>query len=263
MSLITWRDMSTSGDPIGPTYYLEFDSCTLEEFNRPANVTQYPTELGVTLSDHYQPLPLQITIAGVVSDTPSGPYRPREQMRDVAPPPAMIDSPPLRLNIKENVPGLPRVRPVIGLPSQRLVRGNIERATSLIPQYANVLRAAPTATVNRILFFVTALDGLQINRVPVNVLLFEGLTFQNMFITSARPSRVSGAGGQVTISVDLEQVLSADPAQETPNNSPVRTDTEVKPKRNRGAKNPYTPVKSLKQFEKLAPGIRDISRGAY
>ena len=69
MSLITFRDKNTSGDPVGPTWYLNFDALTVEELTRSAEVTQYPVETGATLSDHYQPLPREISLTGVITDT--------------------------------------------------------------------------------------------------------------------------------------------------------------------------------------------------
>ena len=87
MSLITFRDKNTSGDPVGPTWYLNFDALTVEDLTRTAEVTQYPIETGATLSDHYQPMPRQISMTGVITDTPSGPWTNLEGMQNAAAPP--------------------------------------------------------------------------------------------------------------------------------------------------------------------------------
>ena len=156
MSLLTWRDASqdseraaaSGGQPVGPTWYLEFDATILEEFTRSADITTYPVETGAVLADHYQPQPRAITITGVVSNTPTAPIVTLEgNKQDAASMPPGATS-PMRLDIPVVQPvkgpaGIARPL-VLGLPSRRLIRGNVERAQMAVPKFAQVLQFTRT-----------------------------------------------------------------------------------------------------------------------
>lgn len=229
MSLITFRDKNTSGDPVGPTWYLNFDALTVEELTRTAEITQYPVETGATLSDHYQPLPREISLTGVVSDTPSGPWTNLEKMQNAAQPPAMVTR-PLRLQLR---PDNARVGPVGALrpistsflPGRRVVQSNIERARLYIPRFALTLQKADgsldsdenpsplRATATRIANFTTVLDGLMETRTVVSVTLQTGGEYENMMITEFRAPRIAGVSGSVTFSISMQEVVLADPVK--------------------------------------------------
>jgi hypothetical protein len=254
MSLITFRDKNTSGTPVGPTWYLNFDALTMEELTRTAELTQYPVETGATLSDHYQPLPREISLTGVVSDTPSGPWTNLEGMQNAAAPPVMVER-PLRTSPKPDQARLGPagiLRPISTsiLPGRRVVQSNVERAKMYIPQFAaTTLQVAgsgaevATGTVDpsrrsgfaRIPRFIEMLEGLIDGRFSVNVILQTGVEYQNMFITDMRAPRVAGSSGAITFSLDLQEVVLADPATET-KQAQERAEPKQKPKKAKGRK---------------------------
>lgn len=222
MTLITFRDRNTSGDPVGPTWYLQFDAATVEEYARSAEITTYPVETGATLSDHYQPQPRQISLTGVVSDTPSGSWTNIESLQNAAAPPVMVTR-PLELTVRPDpsrTGAYGALRPIVAgpLPSQRLIQGNIERARLYIPRWAQTLQVSGTLDANtrsgvtRIASFVAVLDALMEQRIPISVIMLTGTEYTDMMIADLRAPRVSGAGGSVTISLDLQQVIKAAPA---------------------------------------------------
>jgi len=240
MSLITWRERDKSGQEIGPTLYIEFDVTTVEEFTRAANVTIYPVERGAVLSDHYQPQPRAITIVGTVSDMPiRGNPSPKEGMQDAVPAPVgiktlkQLDS-ASRAQAKEGI----RSRPVISLPSGRLILGNIERAQQSLPQYATVLQF--DGGVNRVVDVFLKLDELMERRVVVSVLMLNEVVWANMMITSHRAPRVSGLASTMEFTLDLLEINQATAA---PTTKPVRAETKHKAKVDTGKKNPAPPTK--------------------
>jgi len=259
MSLITFRDRNTKGDPVGPIWYLEFDALTLEEFTRDADVTQYPVETGAILSDHYQPQPRQISLLGVVSDTPSRPGVNLEDKQNAAAPPNMVTRPlELDVSAQELAKGKAGIRrPIVTgiLPSQRLIQGNIERARLFIPKFALTLQVvngssfAPSG-VTRIASFRQVIDGLMETRTQVDVVMHDGIEYKNMFITSARAPRVAGRGGSVTFALDLQEVIFAKPTTTIEWQGPP-AEAKNEPKVNGGRGNPKPPEgKELTQFEK-------------
>lgn len=209
MSLITWRYRDESGGPTGPTYYIEFDAVTLEEFNRPADITDYPVESGGVLSDHYQPLPYQITLVAEVTDTPMTARKRREGMTDIAPLPAVSGYPKQMQSAAtaQRGEGYSIIRPIASLPSERLVRANIERVRLRVPFSAPVLHF--TQEVTRIVDVFRAIDGLMETKTPVSVIMMGDIEFDNMFITNHRAPRVSGSGGRVEFALDLRHIASA------------------------------------------------------
>jgi len=269
MSLITFRDKNTSGDPVGPTWYLNFDALTVEELTRTAGLTQYPVETGATLSDHYQPMPRQISLTGVVTDTPSGPWTNLEGMQNAAAPPVMVAR-PLTLQIKPSQARLGPagiLRPISTsiLPGRRVVQANVERARLYIPRFALVLQVAGTGDrntrsgVTRIPRFIEMLEGLIDGKFSVNVILQTGAEYQNMFITDMRAPRIAGSSGSVTLSLDLQEVVQADPAQSR--GSATRTNTEHKQKTRRRPKSPKpvtdgTPLE-MARMQSLPEDVRD------
>ena len=242
MSLITWRARDADGQPTGPTSYMEFDATTLEEFTRAADVTLYPIETGALLSDHYQVQPRAIVLTGVVSNAPLPPPAKLEGKRNAAPT-AIGGVGPMRLDIpvmqKVTGPvGVPRPI-VLGLPSRRLIRGNVERARSAIPQFASVLQFFDD--VHRMTDVFEVIDGLMQERVPVNVLMYDTLEFTNMMITNHRAPRKAGSGGSLEFTINLIQISSAD-SQETVTSGEVRSDVKHKRVKDGGKKDGKAPT---------------------
>jgi len=249
MSLITFRDKNTSGTPVGPTWYLSFDALTVEELTRSAELTQYPVETGATLSDHYQPLPRQITTTGVVTDTPTGGWTNLEGMQNAAAPMAMVER-PLPLTIKPDQARLGPagiLRPISTsiLPGRRVVQANVERARLYIPRFAHTFQVADgsldsdgnksplRSTATRIASFTTVLDGLMETRTVVGVVLQTGAEYQNMMITELRAPRTAGSGGSAMFSLDMQEVILASPTTET-KQAEQRSAPETKPKKAKG-----------------------------
>jgi hypothetical protein len=245
MSLITFRDKNTSGDPVGPTWYLNFDALTVEELTRSAEVTQYPVETGATLSDHYQPLPREISLTGVITDTPSGPWTNLEGMQNAAAPPVMVER-PLPIQVKPDQARLGPagiLRPISTsiLPGRRVIQSNIERARLYIPKFAHTLQVAGTddpytrSGVNRIYRFIEMLEGLIDGRFNVNVVMSTGAEYQDMMITDLRAPRIAGSSGSITLSIDMREIVLASPATET-KQAQVRAEPKHKPKKAKGRK---------------------------
>jgi hypothetical protein len=124
---------------------------------------------------------------------------------------------------------------VLGLPSRRLIRGNVERAHSAVPKFAQVLQF--TGQVQRVVDLFQALDTLMETRTSVNVLIFDGLEFKNMMITNHRVPRTAGLGGHYEFTLNLLQISTADASDIEPNYGVVRQEPEHKPKRSGGKKN--------------------------
>ena len=240
MSLITFRDRNTKGDPTGPTWYLQFDAATVEEFTRSAEITTYPVETGTILSDHYQPQPRHISLTGVVSDTPSGPWTNIESMQNAAAPPVMVTK-PLELRVRPD----PRrttpsgiLRPIATgpLPSQRLIQSNIERARLYIPRWAQTLQVAgsdlPGSGVTRVASFLSVLDAIMEQRLPVSVVLLTGAEYTDLMITDLRAPRSSGSGGSMSFAIDLQQVIQAVPVESRA--SEVRSEPAIQKKKTKG-----------------------------
>ena len=260
MSLITFRDKNTSGDPVGPTWYLNFDALTVEELTRTAEVTQYPVETGATLSDHYQPMPREITLRGVVTETPSGTWTNLEGMQNAAAPPTMVAR-PLQTSPKPDVTrvgpaGILRPVSTSILPGRRVVQSNIERATMYIPRFAaTTLQVAGTGIdpatgtgdintrsgVARLPRFVEMIEGLMDGRFTVNVILQTGAEYANMMITDFRAPRVAGSSGSMAITIDLQEVVQAYAATKS---APLRSSNKHKPRKAKGHTGPSPTVKS-------------------
>jgi hypothetical protein len=249
LTLITFRDRNTSGDPVGPTWYLQFDAATVEEYARAAEITTYPVETGAILSDHYQPQPRQISLTGVVSDTPSGTWTNIESLQNAAAPPVMVTR-PLELRVRPDpsrTGPYGALRPVVTgpLPSQRLIQGNIERAKLYIPRWAQTLQVsgseAPGSGVTRIASFVSVLDALMEQRIQVSVVMITGTEYTDLMIADMRAPRSSGSGGSVTVSLELQQVIKAAPA--TSRASEQRENPAVKKKKVAGTRGTRKPTK--------------------
>jgi hypothetical protein len=270
--LITFRDKNTSGDPVGPTWYLNFDALTIEELTRSAEITQYPVETGATLSDHYQPLPREISLTGVVSDTPSGPWSNLEKMQNAAQPFAMVTR-TLRLETRpENAPRGPQgvIRPITTsfLPGRRVVQSNIERARLYIPRFAMTLQEADgsldsdgnktplRSTATRITSFTTVLDGLMETRTVVSVLMQTGNEYGNMMITSFRAPRIAGRSGSVTFLIDMQEIVLADPAVVVAGSErQERSEPKLKPKKSGGGGSPTPVIENTKEEDRLMMSI--------
>jgi hypothetical protein len=266
MSLITFRDRNTSGDPVGPVWYLQFDAVTVEEFTRDAVITQYPVETGAVLSDHYQPQPRRINLVGVVSDTPVGAWTNLENKQNAAAPPIMVERIlPIQVKPDQNRigrAGVPRPISTTVLPSRRLVRANVDRARLYIPKFAYTLQTVTGSEftgsgVTRIKSFREILDGLMTSRTQVEVVMQDGLEYKNMFITSVTAPRLSGSGGAVRFAIDMQEVVLASAATTT---APQPAEAKHAKKKNSGRKAPKPVVKDkeLARFIKnVAPIIRD------
>ena len=60
--IVSWED--------NPSQVVEFDAVTREGHSNPAGTTDHPVEGGVDFTDHYRRLQDELTISGVVTDTP-------------------------------------------------------------------------------------------------------------------------------------------------------------------------------------------------
>ena len=272
MSLITFRDKNTKGEPVGPTWYLQFDALTVEEFTRSADVTQYPVETGAILSDHYQPQPRQIRLLGVVSDTPASQPFSIDKKQNAAAQPAMAVQ-PLALTVRPEPArvgrvGVPRPISTTVLPSRRLVRANLDRARLYIPKFAMTLQVVSGSSfarsgITRIANFMSVLDGLMESRTPVTVVLQTGAEHQNMMIVEHRAPRVSGRSGQITFEIDMQEVVYADPAQTTAAAVAQPEEPKHDKKKATGKKGTRAPKsKEQSRFQRdVAPAILRGSRG--
>jgi hypothetical protein len=205
---------------------MEFDVTTLEEFTRAADVTLYPIETGALLSDHYQVQPRAIVLTGMVSNSPLPPPAQLEGKQNAAAAPGgefaskQLDIP--RMQKITGPVGVPRPI-VLGLPSRRLIRGNVERARGGAPSSATVFQFFDD--VHRMTDVFQVIDGLMQGRVPVNVLMYDSLEFTNMMITNHRAPRNAGSGGSLSFTINLIQISSAD-SQETVTSGEVRADVK-------------------------------------
>jgi len=272
MSLITFRDKNSKGQPVGPTWYLEFDALTVEEFTRSADITQYPVETGAILSDHYQPQPRRILLVGVVTDTPT--YKStlgRDKKQNAAAPPTMVEQ-PLRLTIRpepERVTPQGILRPISTtvLPSRRIVRANLDRARLYIPKFAMTLQVVSgssfaTSGITRVTSFLQVIDGLMESRTQVTVLLQGGTEYENMMITDHRAPRVAGSSGQIRFEIDMQEIVLAGSPDITEGN-PQPSEAKHEPKKATGKKGRKTPKgKEISRFQRdVAPRILELSRG--
>jgi hypothetical protein len=116
-----------------------------------------------------------------------------------------------------------------------LIRANIERAKLEIPSFVAVTRWVEEHTLDRIQQFILAIDGLMENRIPVTAVISGGLEYKDMMITSHSSPRVSGSGGSIRVRMDLQQIITADPA-ETGKAAATRTDPAIKSTKAKGAK---------------------------
>lgn len=241
MTVLRWKD--------GINWWMRFDAVTVEELTRDAEISTFPVETGAILSDHYQPQPRRILLTGMVSDTPSGSNWTNLLSgggtdAEKAPQPTMRPHQAVvrieREQRGRGPLGIPRPISTTTLPSQRLIRANIERARLEVPRFVSAIRAAEGDPVNRIQTFVLALDGLVENKIPVTVVISGGIEFKDMMITSFSAPRVSGSGGSVRVRMDLQQVTAADPT-ETVKAAAVRTDPAVKSTKAKGAKGTRRP----------------------
>lgn len=266
MTLLTFRDKNTSGDPVGPTWYLNFDALTTEELTRSAEVTQYPVETGATLSDHYQPLPREIRLSGVVSETPTGSFTNLDGMQNAAKPMSMVER-PLRLTIRPSAErigpaGVLRPLSTSFLPGRRVIQSNVERATLYIPKFALTLQRADgsvdsdrnqfspaRSTATRITSFVNILDGIMESRTVVAVVLQTGVEYQNMMITDFRAPRVAGSSGSVSVSIDMQEIVLADPVQTR--GSATRSNAGQKSKTKRRPRSPKKPKTGTKEANRI------------
>jgi len=254
MSLLRWTDGALD-------WWMRFDALTVEELARDAEVSTYPVETGAILADHYQPQPRHISLTGVVSDTPSGPNWAnlrQSGVQEKAPQPVMrtaiIRGQVDKTTLGRGAAGVLRPISTTVLPSRRLVRANIERAKLFAPQEVTVLRAVEGDPVNRITTFVLAIDRLMEQRIAVSVVLSGGLEFKDMMITDHSSPRVAGNGGSIRVRMELQQIISADPA-ETVKAAQVRADPAVKSEKAKGGKGGRTP--KAKQNAQL----RELMRG--
>ena len=144
------------------------------------------------------------------------------------------------------------LRPIVTgpLPSRRLIEGNVERARLYTPQWATVLQAQTDA--NRVQTYMTVLDQLMEQRLPVNVLLYGGREYRDMMITDQRTPRRSGNGSAIEVSLDLTQVIAANPAKRGP--APQqRANASQTTKRQRGNQGVKTPkLADLAKLDRLS-----------
>ena len=125
MALLSWEIPETSARG-----FVEFDAILLEEYTRAAEVSTFTVETGVQYSDHVQPQPRAITLEVFVSDTPTTALLAvGEEGQRAAGAPAGAQSP---LDLGDTLrpysasDGRPATQIVAGLPSQRLIQGNVE-----------------------------------------------------------------------------------------------------------------------------------------
>lgn len=198
MALLTWRVRDDSGNPTGPTLYLDFDATLLEEFTRAAEVTRFPVEDGSVLSDHYRAQPRAITLEVQISDTPAGPVFSRDGQTAAAPAPSSSVR-PKALDLRVNK------APVTGITGARFFSANSERfpkkRTASVLQFDGVV----TRTVDAFL----VLDGLMTSAQLVDVLLFRDVEYKDMVITNIRAPRDAQSGSALLFTIDLQQIQFA------------------------------------------------------
>jgi hypothetical protein len=222
----------------------------VEEYTRSAEVTTYPIETGAILSDHYQPQPRKISLVGAVSDTPSGPWTNIEGLKNAAPPPQMSTRRLVLENRSDPLRQLgPRgiLRPIATgpLPSQRLIRANIDRARLYAPDAAQTLQVTPGSNGEtgpeqaRIAAFAAVLDALMDQRLPVSVVLTTGAEYTDMMIVDLRAPRLAGSGGLVRFAIDLQQIVQSEAAA----TAPTRDEPAIKQKKAKGRRGKSKPSK--------------------
>lgn len=280
MSLLTFRDKNFKNQSKSPVWYLEFDALTVEEFSRSAEITQYPVETGATFSDHYQPQPRNISLVGVVSDTPAKPGINIDKKQNAAAPPNMVVRP---LDVRKyykphedqiTPQGILRPISTTVLPSRRLVRANLDKARRFIPPFVLTLqktdggldslgRQTPArTTVTRVTSFLQVIDGLMESRTPVTVLLMGGTEYENFFITEHRAPRVSGSSGQIRFELELQEVVLAG-APDIVKPEPEPEEPKHEKKKATGKKGRKAPKGTeISRFQNdVAPLILELSRG--
>jgi hypothetical protein len=117
---------------------------------------------------------------------------------------------------------------------------------------ANAVLTATRQRANRVAAFFQTIDGLMDSRTPVTVTMLDGLEFANMMIVNHRAPRVGGSGGAVTMTLDMQEVVTADPA-ETVAAAQEREEPAVQQKRSRSRVAPKPPgSKELPTLDNLA-----------
>lgn len=203
MAIISWRELSASGTPTGPTLFIDFDATLLEEYNRAANVTTYPVESGGVLSDHIQPQQRAISLEVFVTDTPIKIDRPEpgNRVNQAKPSTGLISARDLTPALRAHT------EPVAGIPSQRLVRGNVERVRK--PDQRTAVLLTFPGGVTRVVDIFTVFESLMDKRQPVSVQIFANQEFDNMVITQLTAPRTPENGSGLTFSLDLIEMVPA------------------------------------------------------
>lgn len=236
--LITFRNRDENGEPITDTYWMRFDALTAENYSRSAEITNYPIESGGILSDHYQPQPRSVSLTGQVSNQAVYEFTNIPgKIAAAAPRQRTFRSKRLQITQDPNRVGrlgVPRPVPTGVLPSQRLIRANVERGTQFRARSATLLQVTETASDNpdRISLFFETMDGLIEQRTPVDIILTNGFELINMMVRSLNADRRSGSD-MVAFSFEVQQVISADPLGIV-EGTPKRSEPEQKPKQTSG-----------------------------
>jgi hypothetical protein len=212
MTIISWREEQDDGT-LGVVQYLDFDATLLEEYSRAAEVTTYPVETGGSLSDHIQPQQRALSLEVFVSDTPIINRASRQETGDERARPAtgLISARDLTQHLRDHR------EPVIGLPSQRLIQGNLQRVRKPGQRSANLLSFA--GGVTRVVDVFDELTLLQNSRQVVSVLLFETHTYDNMAITNLSAPRAPDNGSGLTFQIDLIEMVPAEVEKKQPSKS--------------------------------------------
>lgn len=196
MSTLSWTNEET-----GATSYLLFDAVTFSEYAREGIVTEYNIESGAAIADHYRPGTRSLTLELFVSDTPIRIPQAPEGLEGTEI--AALPSGSKRSVELEAIEPFNQPNPVIGLPSQRLVRANLDRARQNRPKRATLLKF--DGLVTRRVDVFSALDDLITNRQFLTITLLE-TEIPNVLITNLRVPQDPSTGTGLLFYVDLVQV---------------------------------------------------------
>jgi hypothetical protein len=237
MAYIYWIPNSEDG-AVQQTQWLYLDTILSQEFTRAGELTTFPIERGQDVADNYKPGPAAISLEVFISNTPLK-AAPEDIVRTSRSPkeykPARGDFAPKELNIP---PYDSRTR-VYGLPGQRVIQGNVERAKHNAPKFATVLQFAEE--VHRVEDVFFALDRLMTNTQPVTI-LFNGHEYSDLCITNLRAPKTVENGSGMSFFIDLVEISTVSPILVNAPKSTNPVAPEHKPAVDRGRGSPKKPT---------------------
>jgi len=181
----------------------DVDATLREEYNRTATVTTDPVGRGGVLADHVQPQQRSLSLEVFGTDTPVKAQQPTpgNRVRQAQQSTGLI-------SIRDLTPALRQHRePVIGLPSQRLIQGNVERVR--LPQQRTATLLTFPGGVPRVVDIFSEFEGLMNNRQPTPVNIFPNQHVENMAIKNPTAPRTPDNGSGLTFNIDLIERVAA------------------------------------------------------